>query len=110
MASPATFLTAAYERIHFTKHSSGSTYNLLQSHSQHKCGTSIAGLEDALQPLLKAKRSATKKTFPRIKEGIGAPRQSLCAPRHNPLLHCGLTLACTAAQSVCSAARLYGVP
>src|SRR6266478_637294 len=36
MASPATFLTAANERIHFTKHSSGSAFNLLQSHSQHQ--------------------------------------------------------------------------
>jgi len=46
-ASPATYFTAAYERILFTKHSSGSAFYLLQSHSRHECRTSIGALEDA---------------------------------------------------------------
>jgi hypothetical protein len=78
MASPATLLTAANERIHFTKHSSGSAHNLLQSHSQHQCRTSIVALEDARQYLLGAKRSATKLAFTRLSEESLHPRQSLC--------------------------------
>src|SRR5271163_4831913 len=48
MASPAAYLTAAYERILFTKHSfKGPALYLLQSHSRHECRTSTGALEDA---------------------------------------------------------------
>jgi hypothetical protein len=83
MASPATFLTAANERIHFTKHSSGSAFNLLQSHSQHKCGTSNVTLEDVRQSLLRVKRSATKLVFARVSEES--------VRRGNRCVHCGFT-------------------
>jgi len=83
MASPRRFLTAANERIHFTKHSSGSAFNLLQSHSQHKCRTSIVALEDTPQYLLRTKRSATKLGFTRVSE------ESL--RRGNRFVHCGFT-------------------
>src|SRR5258708_13309120 len=85
MASPATFLTAANERIHFTKHSSGSAYNLLQSHSQHKCRTSIVALEDVHRSLLRTKRSATKLAFTQDQRRIIAPRQSFCGARIHSL-------------------------
>jgi hypothetical protein len=89
-------LTAANERIHFTKHSSGSVHNLLQSHSQHKCGTSIVTLEDAHQCLPKAKRSATKPVFTR---GGGELLR-----RGNGCVHCG-SLVCVQ-RSIVAALRI----
>src|SRR6266403_1226690 len=49
MASPDGFRRRPNERIHFTKHFSGSALDLLQSHSRHKCRTSIVALEDPPQ-------------------------------------------------------------
>jgi hypothetical protein len=119
-------LTAANERIHFTKHSSGSALNLLQSHSQHKCRTSIVALEDAPQYLLGTKRSATKLVFARVcEESLRRGNRCVhggvtyCVQRGISLLRCGfflilhrgvilcciadlLLLVCAAAQSLCA--------
>src|SRR6266404_3876404 len=113
MASPGGFRRRPNERIHFTKHSSGSALDLLQSHSQHKCRTSIVALEDPPQYLLGTKCSATELGFYSSQRRVIALRQSLlctagslivciaahrccvrvlryfpCVPRHNPVTRC----------------------
>jgi hypothetical protein len=91
MASPATFLTAANERIHFTKHSSGSAFNLLQSHSQHKCRTSTVALEDVNPRLGRGETQRNKTRHKRFfLESVKNQRtaaQLLCALRHAWLQH-----------------------
>jgi hypothetical protein len=74
--SPATYFTAAYERILFSKHSSGSAIYLLQSHSRQECRTSTGGLEDAdvQQRRLRARRAACNATR-RVNIGRGAGKK-----------------------------------
>jgi hypothetical protein len=84
-ASPATYFTAAYERILFTKHSSGSAFYLLQSHSRHECRTSIGALEDAdlQQCKLRARRAACNATSdPRFGLSIAKGESVRGGPRY----------------------------
>src|ERR1700682_5361103 len=59
MAFPATFCTAAYERILFTKHSSGTAPFVAQSQSRVECRTSTVALED-VHRCVRSRQNATQ--------------------------------------------------
>src|ERR1700730_3821605 len=64
MASPATFFTAAYERILFTKHFSGTAFIYCAVPQRIECGTSTVALEDVHQAGARKKSQCNKWAFP----------------------------------------------